>query len=166
VAGLSETSANNSSLVSTSLIGIALVPIFSMAHHEHNASAQQGVAPSNDLALHVSQEHQHEHLHHSARAAHDDHIVYTTGTTDERSIIPDPSAQDHGLHHRLPEKHGLHEQGAYEKNADVDYEEKGTRGSSTDPEAEVETKSKWSVGALYRRFRWAVHIFLAALFTG
>jgi CNT family concentrative nucleoside transporter len=137
-----------------------------MAHHEHNASAQQGVAPSNDLALHVSQEHQHEHLHHSGRAAHDDHIVYTTGTTDERSIIPDPSAQDHGLHHRLPEKHGLHEQGAYEKNADVDYEEKGTRGSSTDPEAEVETKSKWSVGALYRRFRWAVHIFLAALFTG
>ncbi|KAF3041667.1 hypothetical protein E8E12_002655 [Didymella heteroderae] len=137
-----------------------------MAHHEHNASAQQGVAPSNDLALHVSQEHQHEHVHHSPRAVHDDHIVYTTGTTDEKSIIPDPSAQDHGLHHRVPEKHGLHEQGAYEKNADIDYEEKGTRGSSTDPEAEVEKKSKWSVGALYRRYRWAVHVFLAALFTG
>ena len=143
------------------------MPVFNMAHHEHNASAQQGVAPSNDLALHVSQEHQHEHVHHSPRAAHDDHIVYSTGTTDEKSNIPDPSAQDHGLHHRVPEKNGLHhEQGTYEKNADIDYEEKGTRGSSTDPEAEVEKKSKWSVGALYRQYRWVVHLFLAALFTG
>lgn len=137
-----------------------------MAHHEHNASAQQGVAPSNDLALHLSQEHQHEHMHHSPRAVHDDHIMYTTGTTDEKSTIPDPSLQDHGLHHRVPEKHGLHEQGAYEKNADIDYEEKGTRGSSTDPEPEVKEKSKWSMGSLYRRFRWAVHLFIAALFTG
>lgn len=138
------------------------MPIFNMAHvHDHNTSPQQGVTPSNDLALHTSQEHQHEHVHHAPRAVHDDHIVYTTGTTDDKSIIPDPSVQDHGLHHRLPEKHSLHE-----KNADVDYEEKGTRGSSTEPDAEEEKKSKWSIGSLYRRFRWAVHIFLAALFTG
>jgi len=144
------------------------VPALNMAHvHEHNASLQQGVLPSNDLALHTSQEHQHEHVHHSARAVHDDHITYTAGTTDEKSNIPDPSAQDHGLHHRLPEKHGLHQPGVYEKNADIDYEEKGTRGSSTDPEPEVEKpKSKWSIGSLYGQFRWAVHIFLAALFTG
>ena len=140
--------------------------VFNMAHmHEHNASAQQGVAPSNDLALHVSQEHQHEHVHHSARAAHDNHITYTTGTTDEKSTIPDPSAQDHGVHHRA-EKHGLHEQNAYEKNADIDYEEKGTRGSSTDQEPEVEKKSKWSPSVLYRRFRLPVHIFIGCLFTG
>ncbi|KAF3002501.1 hypothetical protein E8E13_006235 [Curvularia kusanoi] len=134
-----------------------------MAHtHEHNASAQQGVTPSNDLALHVSQEHQHEHVHHSARAVHDDHIAYTTGTTDEKSIIPDPSAQDHGVHHRSEK----HYQGTYEKNADIDYEEKGTRGSSTDPEGEVEKKSKWSLGAIYRRFRLPIHIFIGAFFTG
>ncbi|KAJ8113157.1 hypothetical protein OPT61_g4656 [Boeremia exigua] len=132
--------------------------------HEHNASAQQGVLPSNDLALHTSQEHQHEHVHHSPRAVHDDHIAYTVGTTDEKSTIPDPSAQDHSLHHRVPEKHGLHE-GAYEKNADIDFEEKGTRGSSTDPEPEVE-KSKWSLSVLYKRYRPFVHIFIGALFTG
>lgn len=141
------------------------MPVFNMAH-EHNASAQQGVAPSNDLALHISQEHQHEHVHHSPRAAHDDHIAYTVGTTDEKSTIPDPSAQDHGLHHRLPEKHGLHSHGDYEKNADIDFEEKGTR-SSTDPEPEVEKKkSKWSPSVLYRRFRLPVHILVGALFTG
>ncbi|KZM22146.1 nucleoside:sodium symporter [Ascochyta rabiei] len=137
-----------------------------MAHmHEHNASAQHGVAPSNDLALHISQEHQHEHVHHSPRAAHDDHITYTVGTTDDKSVIPDAGAQDHGLHHRLPEKHGLHAQADYEKNADVDFEEKGTR-SSTDPEGEVEKKSKWSLSVLYRRFRLPVHILIGAFFTG
>ncbi|KAF1356106.1 hypothetical protein EJ07DRAFT_130387 [Lizonia empirigonia] len=137
-----------------------------MAHmHEHNASAQQGVAPSNDLALHVSHEHQHEHVHHSPRAAHDDHITYTVGTTDDKSQIPDPSTLDHGLHHRLPEKHGLHGHGEYEKNADIDFEEKGTR-SSTDPEADVEKKSKWSPSVLYRRFRLPVHILIGAFFTG
>jgi CNT family concentrative nucleoside transporter len=138
-----------------------------MAHvHEHNASPQTGVVPNNDLALHISQEHQHEHVHHSPRAAHDDHITYSVGTTDEKSTIPDPSAQDHGLHHRLPEKHALHSHGEYEKNADIDYEEKGTRGSSTDPEPEVEKKSKWSLSVLYRRFRLPVHIFIGAFFTG
>jgi CNT family concentrative nucleoside transporter len=68
------------------------------------------------------------------------------------------------VHHRA-EKHGLHEQGAYEKNADIDYEEKGTRGSSTDQEPEVE-KSKWSPSVLYRRFRLPVHIFIGCFFTG
>jgi CNT family concentrative nucleoside transporter len=106
-------------------------------------------------------------VHHSPRAAHDDNITYTVGTTDEKSIIPDPSAQDHGLHHRVPEKHGLHDHpGAYEKNADIDLEEKGTRGSSTDPEPEVEKKSKWSLSVLYKRFRLPVHIFIGAFFTG
>ncbi|KAF9691988.1 hypothetical protein EKO04_010122 [Ascochyta lentis] len=137
-----------------------------MAHmHEHNASAQHGVAPSNDLALHISQEHQHGHVHHSPRAAHDDNITYTVGTTDDKSVIPDAGAQDHGLHQRLPEKHGLHAHGEYEKNADVDFEEKGTR-SSTDPEIEVEKKSKWSPSVLYRRFRLPVHILIGAFFTG
>ncbi|KAL6706410.1 hypothetical protein ACN47E_005516 [Coniothyrium glycines] len=129
---------------------------------EHNASPMPGVKTNNDPALDIAREHDHQHVHHSPRAAHPDNIVYTTGTTDDKSHVPDASAQDSHVHHRhiADEKHDL------EKASGYDYEvEKATR-SSSDPELEAEKKSRWSISVLYRRFRLPVHIFIGCLFTG
>lgn len=138
------------------------MPILNMAElREHNNSPMPGVVRNNDPALDIAHEHEHNHVHHSARAVHPDNIVYSTGTTDEKSNVPNPSAQDSHLHQRhLDEKHDLEKAGGY------DYEvEKGTR-SSTDPEPEEEKKAWYSPSVLYRRFRLPVHIFIGALFTG
>jgi CNT family concentrative nucleoside transporter len=99
-----------------------------------------GVARNDDPALDIAREHDHAHVHHSARAAHPDNIVYTTGTTDE--------------------KHDLEKAGGY------DFEiEKATR-SSSDPELEAEKKPWYSPSVLYRRYRLPVHIFIGMFFTG
>lgn len=141
------------------------MPDFNMADlREHNSSPMPGVARNDDPALDIAREHQHQHVHHSARAAHVDKIVYTTGTTDEKSTIPNPSTLDSHLHHRhLDEKHSEHD---IEKAGGYDYEvDKGTR-SSSDPEPEPEKKKWYSPSVLYRRFRLPVHIFIGAHFTG
>ena len=61
-----------------------------------------------DPAMDPFRQHSHSHLHHSPRASHDgnDQPRYTVGTTAERSIIPDPSPQDHGHIHVEVEKKG------------------------------------------------------------
>ncbi|KAJ4366196.1 hypothetical protein N0V83_007831 [Neocucurbitaria cava] len=135
-----------------------------MADREHNSSPMPGVVRNDDPALDIKHEHEHEHVHHSARASHADNIVYSTGTTDDRSTVPNPSAQDSHLHHRhLDEKHAEHD---IEKSGGYGYEvEKGTH-SSADPEMEAEKKKWYSPSVLYRRFRLPVHIFIGALFTG
>lgn len=121
-----------------------------------------GVHVNPDPALDIAREHQHEHVHHSARAVHEDaaHTVYTTGTTDEQpSKLLAHSAQDSHLQHRHHAQHDL------EKMGGIDYEDKGTR-SSSDPEVEAEKKPWYSPSVLYRKYRLVVHLFLAALFTG
>lgn len=133
---------------------------------EHNNSPMPGVVRNDDPALDIAREHEHAHIHHSARAAHADNIVYSTGTTDDKSTVPNPSAQDSHLHHRHPldEKHAEHD---IEKAGGYDYEvDKATR-SSSDPVAEAE-KKKWysSFSAFYRAFRLPIHIFIGAFFTG
>jgi len=143
---------------------------------QHNGSPMPGVARNDDPALDIAREHHHEHVHHSARAAHPDNVVYTTGTTDEpTSKLFRPSGLDSAsqftpigvdstnLHQRHPvnEKHDIEKAGGY------DYEvEKATR-SSSDPEMEAEKKPWYtSFSAFYRTFRLPVHIFIGALFTG
>jgi CNT family concentrative nucleoside transporter len=140
-------------------------PFVNMAdlREQHNGSPMPGVAHNDDPALDIAREHDHPHVHHSARAAHPDNIVYTTGTTDEKtSKLLSPSALDSHVHHRhtADEKHDLEKAGGY------DYEvEKATR-SSSDPEMEAEKKPWYSPSVLYRRYRLPVHIFIGALFTG
>jgi CNT family concentrative nucleoside transporter len=143
--------------------GIALVPFDIMADHEHNSSMQPGVARNPDLALNVSREHEHEHVHHSAHAVHHDNSqpVYTTGTTDEKiSKLLQPSAQDSHVQHRHV-GHDIEKTGGF-----ADYEEKGTRSSSNEPEGEYEKKAWYSPSVLYRKYRLPVHIFIGCLFTG
>ncbi|KAF2820265.1 H+/nucleoside cotransporter-like protein [Ophiobolus disseminans] len=135
-----------------------------MADRAHNSSPMPGVHPNPDPALNIAQEHEHQHLHHSAHAAHVDNStpVYTSGTTDEKvSKLLQPSAQDSHLQHR-------HVGGDLEKNGGfADYEEKRTRSSSDpDHEIEVEKKPWYSPSVLYRKYRLPVHIFIGMFFTG
>jgi CNT family concentrative nucleoside transporter len=139
------------------------VPTVNMADREHHGSATPGMAHNPDPALDINREHVHEHVHHSAHAAHVDNStpVYTTGTTDEKvSKLLQPSAQDSHLQHRMHAGHDVEKAGF-----DADYEEKGTR-SSSDPEHEVEKKKWYSPSVLYRKYRLPVHILIAAFFTG
>jgi CNT family concentrative nucleoside transporter len=142
--------------------------LFDMAdmREQHNSSPMPGVARNDDPALDIAREHDHAHVHHSARAAHPDNIVYTTGTTDEKtSKILEPSAHDSHLHqrHAFPnEKHDLEKAGGY------DYEiENGTPRSSTDPELEAEKKKPWwHPSVIYRKYRLPIHILIGMFFTG
>lgn len=133
---------------------------------EHNGSMLPGVHRNDDPALDIAREHDHQHLHHSAHGAHPDNIVYTTGTTDDKSTVPNPSAQDSHLHYRHHSDEKKQTEHDIEKAGGYDYDVDKVTRSSSDPEHEEEKKSKWSLSVLYRRFRLPVHIFLGALFTG
>jgi len=143
---------------------------------QHNGSPMPGVARNDDPALDIAREHHHEHVHHSARAAHPDNVVYTTGTTDEpTSKLFRPSGLDSASQFtpigvdstNLHQRHSVNEKHDIEKAGGYDYEvEKATR-SSSDPEMEAEKKPWYtSFSAFYRTFRLPVHIFIGALFTG
>jgi CNT family concentrative nucleoside transporter len=144
------------------------VPIVIMADREHNASPMPGVARNNDPALNIAEEHVHEHVHHSARAAHEDssHVVYTSGTTDEKvSKLLQPSAQDSHIQHRhhadINANHDIEKNGGF-----TDYDEKAVTRSSSDREPEVVKKPWYSPSVLYRKFRLPIHIFIGMFFTG
>ncbi|KAF2853608.1 H+/nucleoside cotransporter-like protein [Plenodomus tracheiphilus IPT5] len=132
---------------------------------DHNSSPMPGVAHNPDPALDIAREHEHQHVHHSARAAHPDNIVYTSGTTDDRSTVPTPSAQDSHLHyrHQSDEKHGQHD---FEKAGGYDYEVEKATHSSGEHEPEAEKKPWYSPSVLYRKYRLPIHIFIGKFFTG
>ena len=127
--------------------------------HSHNSSAQTGVNPSHDLALHNSHEHQHAHLHHGhlAEQGHHDHAAYTTGTTFEKSVIPDQEPLDHPHHH-----HHTHKDGEVE----ITDAEKGHSSPvrSTDEDSVDPQSHKFA--RFYARYRIFFHIFIWLLFTG
>jgi len=121
--------------------------------HGHNASPQRHVEPNSDLALHLSREHQHQHLHHSARAeeGRKESVVYSKGTTFEKSTIPDESPQDRELHRRhVAEKSGLHYNDA-------------EQGPITESEEDPQTHP---LARYYVHWRIFVHVFIWLLFTG
>lgn len=133
----------------------------------HNQSAQKGVVRNDDPALDIAHEHHHTHLHHSAAAmkGRTDEVVYSLGTTAEKSTVPDADPLDHALHNRHhPERHG----GVDKKDdigIDYDTAEKGYGSedhgdSSGDPHPDSKWK-KW-----YRHWRIAIHVLIVAVFTG
>lgn len=141
--------------------------------HQHNASKQTGVEINTDPALDVTHEHRHEHLHHDAFAAkgnHDD-VVYSKGTTAERSIIPDQDPLDHALHRRHhPEGEGKsNEKGGY--MVDPVDQEKGAvghttaHGSNVNSDGEEDPKTH-KLSGFYKHYRIFFHIFLFLFFTG
>jgi CNT family concentrative nucleoside transporter len=124
-----------------------------------------GVARNDDPALDIAHEHDHHHLHHSPHAAHPDNVIYTAGTTDEKSskFLNSSDQDSHAIqHHPVKEKHDL------EKGAGYDFAvEKASHGSS-DPEVAVKMKPFYALSPseFYRRFRLPIHIFIGAFFTG
>lgn len=126
------------------------------AEHGHNVSLQHNVEPNSDLALHYSREHQHQHLHHDARAekGREDEVVYSKGTTFENSTVPDESPQDHELYRRHhAEKNGTQ----------VDDAEKGNIGPIIEQEEDPKTHT---FSTFYARFRIYFHLFIWLFFTG
>ncbi|CAK4031699.1 H+ nucleoside cotransporter [Lecanosticta acicola] len=113
-----------------------------------------------DPALDPTHQHQHPHLHHTARASHDgnDQPRYTTGTTNEPSIIPNASPQDHGqLHQDADKKADYHV-------ADV---EKGNVSPVTPTTSLDQSPEQSGKGArFYRRYRIWVHLALWIVATG
>jgi concentrative nucleoside transporter, CNT family len=145
---------------------------------EHNASSQTNVVRNDDPALDVDKEHHHEHLHHSAHAEKGrvDNIVYTSGTTAEKSTVPDADPLDNALHnHGHPERVHHHDipQHVSKKEDDlgIDYDaaEKGTYDGS-DEGSRGQQQGEMSRGHRFRRFykHWKlyIHLFILALFTG
>ena len=125
--------------------------------HGHNPSAQHHVIPNPDLALHYSHEHQHKHLHHShaAEAGRKDEIAYSTGTTFERSNIPNQNPQAYDTH-RSP---------AVDDKTIIMQDD--TEKVELDRQASDDEDSRphrWS--RLYRKNRIFVHIFIWLFFTG
>ncbi|KAK4497699.1 hypothetical protein PRZ48_010352 [Zasmidium cellare] len=115
-----------------------------------------------DPALEKSHQHIHGHLHHSPRASHDgrDVPVYTTGTTAEPSIIPDPSPQDHDHVHA----HGkMHEKKDDYTITDVEKGDATKITPTTSLEHSPESSSK--AKTFYRRYRIYIHLTLWILAT-
>ena len=130
----------------------------------HNASAQHSVHVNPDLALHVSREHHHQHVHHDAFAEKDRHdeIAYTTGTTFEPSAIPDQDLRNHSVSKN--EQHLKSESGKGGETKVIDAE-KGRTPSLTDLESD-EPAEKGMFSRYYAKFRISVHLFVLLLFTG
>ncbi|KAI9753566.1 MAG: hypothetical protein M4579_005083 [Chaenotheca gracillima] len=116
-----------------------------------------GMIHNTDPALDPAREHHHAHLHHDANAerGREDEVVYSTGTTFDKSTIPDASPQDDELHRRHhAEKSGL----------DVSDAEKGTMSPAA-TEEEVDPR-RHSFSSLYAKYRIFAHIFIWLFFTG
>lgn len=126
--------------------------------HGHNPSMQHNVESNPDLALHISREHEHAHLHHNkaSEKGRKESVTYSKDTTYERSSIPDQNPQEHDLHRRHhPEKGG----GVVEEDP-----EKGKISPTKMSEEEDPKSHKFS--HFYAKYRIFFHLFIWLLFTG
>jgi CNT family concentrative nucleoside transporter len=129
---------------------------------QHTTPAAHHVSP--DLALHASHEHTHQHLHHDARAekGRTDEVVYSTGTTAEKSTIPNQDPLDNVMHRRQ------HEHGVSEKETGIAYDDKSydaEKGDITSSGEEKDPKNH-KFSNFYAKYRIFFHVFFLLLFTG
>lgn len=130
----------------------------SEAPEAHSTSSQHHVFNNDDLALDKSHEHTHGHLHHDKHAeqGRNDEVVYSKGTTFERSTIPHQNPQDHDIARR--------------HNADpsignpsmIDAEKATTNPESLD---EVDPRTH-TLSSFYLKYRLVFHLFIWLFFTG
>ena len=134
----------------------------------HNASAQHNVVLNTDPALEKSHEHNHGHLHHDARAekGREDEVVYSKGTTFERSIIPHQDPLDHDLHrrHRPELAEGLQVGQTNEKSAQMEVVD-AEKGNLSPIRSEEDPQSH-KFARFYARYRIFFHLFIWLVFTG
>ena len=119
-------------------------------------SDQKKTLSNPDPAMDISHKHHHAHIHHSEHALQGrmDEVVYSIGTTAEKSTVPDQDPLDHILHRKhLGDKNGEINIADTEKgnNIPLDAEE--------DPQTHTFSR-------FYRRYRIFFHIFIWLLFTG
>ncbi len=121
----------------------------------HNSSAQDHVARNPDPALDRSHEHHHPHVHHDAFAekGREDEVVYSQGTTSDRSNIPDQNPMNHGLHQRHHDAKG---------EVNIGDSEKGL--SPIRSQDDDQKPSKFS--GFYTKYRIFFHLFIWLVFTG
>ncbi|KAH8701650.1 H+/nucleoside cotransporter [Talaromyces proteolyticus] len=116
-----------------------------VAENDHPAATGENQHDAvRDPALNPANEHHHAHHHHTAFAekGREDEVVYSLGTTAEKSIIPDPSPLDHSY----PDN----------KNTDVsDLEDLG----------EGRAKRPWQ-RRMIKQWRHVLHAVIWLLFTG
>ena len=105
-------------------------------------------------------QHTHGHLHHGHKAHQtgNDVPTYTVNTTNERSTIPDPSAQEIG--HSHGPAYGSEKKGDYS----VDVEQGNVITPTKSLEASEESESKKR--SFYRRYRIFFHVAIWLLATG
>ncbi|KAK1719433.1 NupC family nucleoside transporter [Colletotrichum acutatum] len=112
---------------------------------------------NSDPALEIHNQHQHQHLHHSARVdakGHDDNVTYTrTGET----TVPH---QSH-LHEHSVQPHDIEKGDKLSGPPDYDGEKTGVVASN-DEEEKKPSKFK----TFYRKFKWVFHLILFCFFTG
>ena len=134
-------------------------PIPTMAPGRYNASWQDGVAPNPDPALNVSHEHKHSHLHHSAAALRGQEyetVVYSTGASPDRSIVPEDKTHEQHVHQKWR---------ATSKDRDVNSAEKGGMVDSIESTS-TEEKERGRFARFYARWRIFFHLFIFLFFTG
>ncbi|MCJ1273042.1 hypothetical protein MMC21_000831 [Puttea exsequens] len=122
----------------------------------HNLSSQHHVITNHDPALDKSHEHHHQHLHHDANAekGRQDEVVYSKGTTFEKSTVPHQDPQDHDLHRR---KHA--EDGGKSRNPDPERLDLEPVELEDDPQSH-------NFSRFYRRYRMFFHLVIWFFFTG
>ena len=125
--------------------------------NNHNQSSQHDVVFNADPALNVDKEHHHGHLHHSANAekGREDKVVYSKGTTFEKSTIPHQDPQDHALHRR-----------AYQGDSKRDVEVADAEQDGLSPISSEEDPQTHTFSSFYSRYRIFFHLFVWLLFTG
>jgi CNT family concentrative nucleoside transporter len=116
-----------------------------------------------DPALDPSHEHTHEHLHHGHRISQDgrDQATYTIGTTNEPSIIPNPSPEDHLHYHEKSEKN----KGDGINVDDVEKGEMGNISQVSTSSGEADPKNH-RYSSFYRRYRIWFHLAIWIVATG
>ena len=124
----------------------------------HNPSAQTNVVQNDDPALDRSHEHHHRHMHHDkfAEQGREDEVVYSDGTTFERSAIPHQDPQDHDL---ARQRHGHPLKGS----TDVVDMEKSVASPERMDEADPRTHH---FSNFYLKYRTFFHLFIWLFFTG
>ena len=130
----------------------------SEAPHGHNVSAQHHAIENDDPALDRSHEHQHAHLHHDnyAGQGRKEELVYSEGTTFEKSTIPPQDPQDHDLARKR------HQDPAKKATAALDAE----TGSMSPDRFNEEDPRTHTLSSFYARFRILFHLCIWLFFTG
>ena len=125
---------------------------------QSSASAQQNMMQKDGPALDTSHEHQHACLHHDDHGERDckEQVVYSGGTTTEKSALPNPDLEGDGRakrHYKDPVNMHL---------GGLDTE----KGSTNPRQFAEEDPQKLTLSSFYARYRLIFHALIWLFFTG